>query len=265
MNFTPNKNYVLVEIDKTAQKAKQEKTKSGIFLSPKYVFMKYNLQYGDVIAIGANVKKRFPQIEVGDIAIFNHKVEEVGSNLYVRTLDNGNEWRLVPDNEDLKNLQLYGIYKPDSGQIIPHPEYVFFKEKTEKLKQEVITSLLVPEEGMWEDKELLMGKQAEITREIEWRRQDLAGMHHDRDKHKITDTQRRLSALQSELARITAFMNAAQLVKGEVVYSPPHLAESGQVCPQDNFVLSKDEEYPLDFAGNNFLIYRTKYLIAKFS
>ena len=66
---------IVVRIDMGAQKIKQSTTDAGLALSPIYQYMLYMLQYGEVMEIGQEAQKLYPELSVGDTAILHHSVE----------------------------------------------------------------------------------------------------------------------------------------------------------------------------------------------
>lgn len=66
---------VIVKIDRAAQSIKRNTTAAGLKLSPLFIAMLRNLQYGEVVGMGAEARKMFPELHVGDTAIIDHGVE----------------------------------------------------------------------------------------------------------------------------------------------------------------------------------------------
>ncbi|HEU4608699.1 MAG TPA: hypothetical protein VFS31_11365, partial [Chitinophagaceae bacterium] len=95
-----NKQYILVRIDKKAQKLKREKTESGLlYVAPNYTFMSHNLQYGEIVQIGAKAAQNYPYAHVGDVALFHHFIEgsyeDPGYEYLLDVEGNGDELRLI--------------------------------------------------------------------------------------------------------------------------------------------------------------------------
>jgi co-chaperonin GroES (HSP10) len=66
---------IIIKIDIREQGKKRAGTQEGVALSPLFQFMMYNLQYGEVVQMGGEAKKHYPELEVGDIAIIHHTIE----------------------------------------------------------------------------------------------------------------------------------------------------------------------------------------------
>src|ERR1700749_1621609 len=75
MSLRPHKAYFLVKINKQEQKDRVEKTDSGIYLAPNYVWLTRCMQNAEIVAIGDFAHKSFPEARVGDTLIIHHFIE----------------------------------------------------------------------------------------------------------------------------------------------------------------------------------------------
>lgn len=66
---------IIVKIDVGLQSIKRNTTASGIKISQLFSFMLYNLQYGEVVEIGDEAAKHYPELKKGDTAILHHFIE----------------------------------------------------------------------------------------------------------------------------------------------------------------------------------------------
>lgn len=65
---------IIVKIDVAAQRVKRNSV-GQIALSPLFQFMLYNMQMGEVIDIGAEAAKMYPDLHAGETAILHHSIE----------------------------------------------------------------------------------------------------------------------------------------------------------------------------------------------
>lgn len=264
----PNKQYVFVEIDKEEQKRKQETftTKGGLalYLASQFIYMKHNLQYGPITAIGDNIKNLFPEIEIGDLGIFNHKVETGEHNL-IETLANGNEIRAVKIDPTLKTELLYGIIK--DGTLIPYPKYVFFNPEVKIIADDLLTSLITTDAALWTNPDYLMQKQDELKKEFEARKEGITGLNPyiKSDLIRIEENTKRLDEINAEMVRVTAFLNKAKLATGQVMYVHPCTSRIQNINPAQQCLVNPLDAYPIEIAGNEFKIYPHGYVIATFN
>lgn len=124
----PTKPYFLVRINKQEQKERMEKT--GMFFNPSQVFMTRNMQHGEIVSIGENAAKAFPEAEIGQTLIFHHFVEgdiESRKDRLVFEDDLFNYYVISAYDQNGNATEVYGIW--DGKKLIPHPEFIFL-EKT---------------------------------------------------------------------------------------------------------------------------------------
>lgn len=125
MHLKPNKNYFLVRILKAEQRERKDKIGS-IVIPPALVFQTRNMQCGEIIGVGENCKKYFPEAQVGHILIFHHFVEHDGR--LVKSDENYNYyvvagWEWVTYQGEVNFNETYAIY--DGEKIITHPDFIF--------------------------------------------------------------------------------------------------------------------------------------------
>lgn len=66
---------MIVKIDKVAQQFKRTATQAGLKLSPLFIAMLRNLQYGEIAGIGEKAKEKYPILKKGDTIILDHGIE----------------------------------------------------------------------------------------------------------------------------------------------------------------------------------------------
>lgn len=66
---------IIVKIDMVAQRIKRSTADSGLLRSQLFLFMLFNMQCGQVMEIGKEARKQYPELKIGDIVILHHKIE----------------------------------------------------------------------------------------------------------------------------------------------------------------------------------------------
>lgn len=118
LKMNSNKQYFLVKIDLEEQRKRLELL-PGFTIANNFSDMKYYLQCAPVISIGSKAAKWFPEVELGDVLVFHHTVED-------------DEWRVVYEDLDIKLLlvrctddDVFGVQKIPSLEIIPSKNHVW--------------------------------------------------------------------------------------------------------------------------------------------
>jgi len=86
---------IIVRIDMVAQSVKRNTTATGLVRSPLFSFMLHNMQVGQVLDIGAEAQKHYPDLRIGDSAILHHTVEAQDFRLLRRTFSEKNKGTLL--------------------------------------------------------------------------------------------------------------------------------------------------------------------------
>lgn len=147
MSFRPhwiNPKLFLVRVNREAQKERREKSGS-IFLDQNNTFMTRNMQYGEIVMIGANARTilSLPEAQEGDNLIFQHFIE--GSTQAYNTegqSELNNEYLLSQD--DVFNYYqvpaslVYGIEK--DGVIFPTTKHIFASFHKDEIEASESTS-----------------------------------------------------------------------------------------------------------------------------
>lgn len=118
---------IIVKIDKAAQKKKAFISKF-IQVPPQFEYMLYNLQYGEVVSIGPQVKR--PELKLGVEAIFHHRIEAEDRCL-IHEFENGDQLRWLPTHSEMNSHQYFGVID-HKGNILPAKEYVLTKPYNEE-------------------------------------------------------------------------------------------------------------------------------------
>lgn len=111
---------IIIKIDIVAQRMKRNST-MGIVLSPLFSFMLYNMQMGEVIDIGENAAKMYPDLHVGENAIIHHSIES-------------QEYRLIQQEMGKHDVtyeyRIINCFDPNSREIFGKINY---NKKTNKI------------------------------------------------------------------------------------------------------------------------------------
>lgn len=165
--------YFLVKINKEDQHNRRQKDGEW-FNHPDHVFMKYEQQWGEIVAIGEVAAKEFPEAEVGKTLIFHHfvsgkgEMEEEGDNVFFLTEEDGFRYYVVPATYIYatgdKNL-VYGVWT--GSEIIPHKDYIFLEPEPELSATAVVgENGILSLEGWKESREESGEKMAYMKRQV---------------------------------------------------------------------------------------------------
>lgn len=143
MPLRPHKAYFLVKINKEEQKNRREKTNSGIYLAPNYVWMTRCMQNAEIVAIGEFAHKSFPEAKIGDTLLMHHFIEggdeDQGDNFLVDSDEKFNYYVCAGYCLPGERVLTYGIWTGE--KLISHPAWVFLETEPAPLElslQEVI-------------------------------------------------------------------------------------------------------------------------------
>lgn len=259
----PNKQYILVRIDKQKRDIKREK-KGNIYLSPSYLYMAYNLQYGEILGIGSKAQRDFPDAEIGDIAIFHHSVEgdreSPSRDNLIDTDEAGNEIRLVEIDDNPKRMyQMFAIMKPD-GYIIPSPYHVFLENKTEKIQKKLQSSLIEIDNDFNLSEDVLNQK----IESLKVQAQSIAeSMSHMTNIHDFESARRGLDEINGYRTKLTQLLNKKHFVTGKVLYIAANVSVETQLYPNDTAVIVGQSLYPIEIMGTEYLIADLDLIYAK--
>lgn len=263
---------VIVKIDIGAQRIKRNTTYGGLALSPLFVSMKHNLQYGEVFGIGSEAQKHYPEMKIGDTAIFNHGVEEHPHRLLWQEAGNiskvSYEYRMI-ECWNPNAREIFGrINKQDKkNRIIPFGKCIFLEWDIELFEQKKIgfldTDLSLDkckdiddlrntihhktDEAATNFKKKASGYSADM---------DLFSYNNPDDHEKIELTGRKIDQLKVDALRMAQFTKKNYLLKCRVVFSHKFPA----VCKE--IILTYKELYPIDIMGKRYLIGHTDYITA---
>lgn len=224
------RNTILVRIDKEAQRKKRETIAgTSLYRHIDYAFMQCNLQHGEIISIGENAAKLFPEAQIGDFAVFKHTVEgdpDINSSEHlVDTLPNGDEIRCLDTSLDAnyteenikkhrRGLEMFGVIKKDTDEFIPGELHVFFETKIRRYtKRPTVSSGILLDEKLNEDDSQLRKRVEDLKKDL-----DRLSNTYSRtiDPSERADIGRVLEGYQKESERITTYLNSDKIASAVV-------------------------------------------------
>lgn len=253
----PHNSTIAVKIDKAKQNDRRQKIGS-LMLDPRYIFMRYNLQYGEIVMVGEEVKKTLPEIEVGDIALFHHGVEENSLSL-IDELPNGDEICIVLPiphviDHTMAN-QLYGTIKPD-GTIIPFDSYVFIGNEFESMEDKVESSVLSLTNIDSDSHEAIIERQDEATRYRKSLEMSFKGSESISQKEEILTEMNKIYQQQDLMVQVS---NKSRRVYANVLHSSEKSKSLG-ILSESKVIVEKEMLYPLNIMGLSFYLIKNQYL-----
>jgi co-chaperonin GroES (HSP10) len=257
MKLIPLPHYFIIKIDIKKQKQRKAKIGSGVLYSHvNEVFMKRNMQSGEVVAIGSIAAKQFKEVSIGDTLLIHHFVEgDNDKSNFIYSDETYNYYTCTAKEFNGRRNESYAVYK--NGKIIPHPDFVFI-EKEETVKEisaeefvekntKKVGSLFLFNEWK-ENREDLENKASTIIKEIKSQSQG---------KHLRDDVKIGLEEKQKEAGRITNSLNKKEYIKRKVAFHHPSLKVKENI-----FVLNLASETELEVFDKKYIVIQTKYISA---
>lgn len=262
------RHHAIVLIDKVAQVDLQSKTGTMI-LPHKFLFMQYNLQYGPVISIGSDAHEDFPDMEIGDIAVFHHSVESIGTHLLDTGIEDNTEveYRSVRVTADEVENQVYAILKQD-GRFIAHPHWIFLAPdiKSARIPFPVPEGVTAGDASIYQDEKFLVRAMDElrVQTDIMERTLDLS-----KDLAKRIEIRNQTNELRKHRDKISAFINSEKMITGTVLHVHPSVSESIGIQPGNNaLVTHSDGLIPLSLSDDDgiqmYCLAMTQYVVGTY-
>ncbi len=173
MEMHPLPSYFMVKINKEDQHNRRQKDGQW-FNHPDHVFMQYEQQWGEIVAVGDLAAKEFPEAVIGATLIFHHfvtgkgEMEDDGDNVFFLTEEHGYRYYVVPATYIFatgdKNL-VYGVW--NGSEIIPHKDYIFLEPEPELSATATVSGNGILELDNWkESREESGAKMASMKRQV---------------------------------------------------------------------------------------------------
>lgn len=260
MTFSPLPPYFIVKINKETQSARRDKIGS-LYLHFQEIYMQRNIQNGEIVAIGEDAKKIFPDCKIGNTALFHHFVEGSASDKsnLIHSDDTDNYYFITTSEFNGHRNETYGIY--NGTEIIPHPDFVFIKNEEIK-KEETISHEDYIKKNTTKIGSLILFNNWEETREEKEEKASTLMTeikNQSKGKSMSDSTKRALEVKQREAETITSNLNRKEYKSFEIEYSNPSLKikEKAEI-----FALSISANTEFEFLDKKYKIVAVKYCAA---
>lgn len=274
-----------IEVGYISQLTGQPATKSPVLGSFRLnlqrgddqVDMRFNLQFGEIVAIGTKAAELFPEPDLGDYLIFHHSVE------YKERASgdkNHNDWHLIDkikeedDEYEYRVVhvekEVFGVFKPNEAPeeaIIPYPTHIFCHTNIRKASMQRNN-----ESGLWlpDSWEKSMEDYTQQLEDLQFQIQEMntnsiMRQVDNEENYKQKDQIRRaIDKINRERRVITKKMHQKKLFDLTVLFINPKTNEEmrSDIEPGDKIMVDYGWIYPLDFFGNHYALARVGYIEA---
>jgi hypothetical protein len=245
------KQFFLIRINKALQAAKQEKTEDGMYLSPKYLDMKYNLQHGTIVDIGTVAQQTFPEAQPGDTLIFRHVVESQSWRVLERNPETDDEDTLV---DITSGGEVYAIVTA-AGQWLVNKTYVFLEGQYSLIRNTEFTGLLPmdnPEVFLQED--YIMNRIEELKTDQLQLKQSVECV---KDAYEFESQMGEMDKIKQQLAQLGQWMHSTKFCNARVALVNPETSAITGMVPGCNIFIDHQVLYEL-----NLEAFGRKYFVA---
>ena len=268
----PYKPYLLIKVPKSIQSERRQKIGS-LFIPPSFVWMRRNLQMGEIVAIGESAAKYFPEAQIGHVAIVHHFVEGQAYNNestnYLVDEDKTHNYYVVTAHEfEGRRNETYGVW--DGHQIIPNKDFIFLEpepEVTTDIPELVVESNLAGEGEFMPNMPMMVSSAGLlIPKEVKKTREQLTaamGANTERIKQLSKISQMRpevaneIHKLEHENNMLSKQVNKKEYIPFTVAYShPSFIAQRGDVVYSYN-IASKTE---VEFMDKKYILTNSEYI-----
>jgi hypothetical protein len=277
MAITPCAPYFYIRINKEVQNNRKEKIGS-LYVPPDYVFMKRNMQCGEILAIGTAAHEYFPEAKVGDILICHHLVESITKTYLIDSDEYFNYYVVQAFEVPGERNVTYGVW--NGTEIIPNKDYIFLEIETvttdlpdlevqSNLKGEgswkVNIPMTVSEGGLFIPKPVKKTREelTAITKKNMERIKQLSN-NQNRMTHEVVDE---IKKLEGENLQISKQINKREYEPYKIACIGPGLTElllqifGHEVRKGDTlYVLNIAAQMRVEFLGKEYIIAENKYI-----
>lgn len=244
--------------------------KFELFVPPQIIDFQFNLQFGEVVEIGRIAGEQFPEVNLGDMLIFDHKVEHKprteGDLLYhdfhlIETDENGDEYRVVNFA-----TEVFGVLKLATATIIPYKNFIFCHQHIKKASIQMNASgIWVPD--AWEKSvEEIQGEIDKLTETIQEIGSSTIMKQRTSDENykRQEEIKTTIDLINQEKRRLTLKMRQKRLVELTVLFIHPKTNEELQsnITAGDTLFAEFNTLYPLDMYGQYYTLLRKDYIEA---
>lgn len=277
MAITPMPPYFYIRINKEQQKDRKEKIGS-LYIPPDYVYMKRNMQCGEILAIGSKAREYFPQAKVCDVLIMHHIVENHEKSFFIDSDENFNYYMVQGFEVPGERNVTYGVW--NGTEIIPNKDYMFLEvEKIESDLSDLEVQSNLAGEGSWKVNIPMMVSKGGlfIPKEIKKSREELTeamkkNMERikqlSNNKHRMTsDVISEIHKLEAENVSISKQINKKEEIPQKIAFINPDMKELvmemfkvdlniGDVI----YILNIACQTHVEFLGKEYIVAENKYL-----
>jgi len=234
--------------------------------------MRFNLQFGEIVAIGTKASVVFPDANIGDQLIFHHNVEYKER---AEGDENWNDWHLLQADDLFEyriahcEKEVMGVWKPSekdlSKAIIPYPDFIFCHQSYKKAEFQIINGIWQPED--WDNSmETANDQLAEFKAQIEeLNTSSIMGERDNDANYKQKEfIKKRIDEIDRERLALTKKMHQKRLVEVNVIFINYVTNENClvEIIPGDKIVVDYFTLYPLDLAGAHYVLVRPQSMEA---
>lgn len=246
--------------------------------------MRYNLQFGEIVAIGSKATEVFPEPELGDYLIFHHSVEYKER---AHGDKNHNDWHLVgktkEEDDDYEyrvvhcEKEVFGVFKPNlpaEDAIIPFPTFIFCHPNVRKasMQKSIIKGVDGKEIELWapDSWEKSMEDYTQQLEELQFQVQEMntnsimKEVDNESNYKKKDEIRKAIDKIARERREITKKMHQKRLFDLTVLFINPKTNEElGENIERgDAIMVDFGLIYPLDFFGNHYALARVGHIEA---
>lgn len=234
--------------------------------------MRFNLQFGEIVCIGDNAAKNFPEAEMGDNLIVHHAVEYKEKATGDK---NWNDWHLIEANEHFEyrmahsQKEVMGVWKikeTDMAKaIVPYHTYVFCHHAFKKSEFQFKNGIWVPD-GWVKSSDDLNAELEELKAQII--ELNTSSVMQERQSEKNADKQREIKTaidnINLQRRDITKQLHRKHLVECRIIFINKNTNEfyKSDLVPGDTVMTDYYTLYPLDIFGTHYSLVRADQIDA---
>lgn len=268
MQLRPMPPYILIRIARKEQE--QKKCKIGSIIIPETQrFLMYNMQAGEILAIGNKAAEYFPEMKVGHTLLCHHFVEaeddtSAREDHLIHQDDEYNYYVVTCFEFYRKGNETYGIW--DGEKIIPNKGYIFLeppaKDDPQSPDEYINSALSKTQSGLlvfsnWtESRESKTEKMQRLKKEVESLSKSGISQAH---------IKRGIEEKEAELAQMSLDVNSKRYEPYTIAAFNPELKEHlhpdadiavGKII----YVLNIAAQTEIDFNGRKYIVAKTNYI-----
>lgn len=261
---------IIVKIDRALQSIKRNSTAAGLSLSPLFMGMLRNLQHAEVIDMGEEAMKMYPELNIGDTAIIDHGVESQDYRLVKYDIGKNDtftyEYRIIncfsPEDREIfgklhyskKTNKIISI-TPLGGSVFLEWNFSMFEDSTHVSELLDTDNTLSQYNNADDLRSVIRAQRANAAEKAKLKtsgiRQVMARTS-NKDQYDVLESE--FLTIEREEKRIAAFLHKNHWVVCKTVH-PRHLPP---------YMISPYEElYPINILGHKFLIGHEDFLLFK--